>query len=152
MLCNACTWIGSYQYLLIKLDSASWQFIKQQLPALMPAQQERHFVVLLRKVFHGLSGYAVVGSQFARGVIMAHLIDHQAMGGEPEMHACTIDRVQCTVPQLSNALRCKELTAIVRCSQRKSMYTCGHLCHAIYANSRRDCAIEMFESYAELRH
>ncbi len=42
----------------------------------MPAKQERHFVVLLRKVFHGLPGYAVVGSQFAGGVIMAHLINH----------------------------------------------------------------------------
>jgi hypothetical protein len=50
----------------------------------MPAKQERHFVVLLRKVFHGLPGYAVVGSQFAGGVIMAHLINHQALGGEPE--------------------------------------------------------------------
>ncbi len=99
MLSNACTWVESIQYLLIKLDSASWQFIKQQLPALMPAKQERHFVVLLRKVFHGLSGYAVVGSQFARGVIMAHLIDHQAMGGEPETCIHTgnsaVQRIDC---------------------------------------------------------
>jgi len=31
---------------------------------------------------------------------------------------------------------CKELTAIVGSSQKKSMYTSGHLCHAIYANSK----------------
>ncbi len=50
----------------------------------MPAKQERHFVIFLREVFHGLPGYAVIGSQFARGVIMAHLINHQTLGGEPE--------------------------------------------------------------------
>lgn len=112
----------------------------------MPAKQERHFVVLLRKVFHGLSGYAVSGSQFARGVIMAHLINHQTLRGEPE--TCIHWEERSAKSHKCAMRRRKELAAIVGCRERACAPQDTSAMQSMQT-ARHDCAT--LESYAELQ-